>query len=251
MKKDIIVGFGQVGSAIRRCYGKNINNVLVYDSYLSLGPDSAVTKFMHICFDCVNQKEFISQVKKYMLQFTPEHVIIHSTVQVGTTLKIYNLKPDFVKSITFSPVIGKHPDLHESIKNVFYKFYSTYPQRDIKVTRLFSKLFNKLFYVDSILQLEFSKLLCTTRYGKDIETATEINRLCDKHGFDNNFVNNIWNSNYNQGYIKLGMNEYIRPILTPCKGKIGGHCIIPNIKKFKQSKIKTYLTKFKLKWLIK
>jgi hypothetical protein len=37
-----------------------------------------------------------------------------------------------------------------------------------------------------------------------------------------------WNENYNQGYAELGETQFIRPILQPMKGKIGGHCVVNN-----------------------
>ena len=234
---DLIIGYGEIGKAIHECYGKNKKNVIVYDiKQNSKKNKHTPINFMHICFDCTDQNKFIKEVLRYDEKYYPNHIVIHATTIVGTTAKIYDILQKGLESITFSPCTGKHPDLYKSIHKIFFKFYSTLPTKNEDVTGLFNHLFNKIYYNCFIDELEFSKLLCTTKYGKAIGQATEIGRVCEKHGFDYRFVNTVWDSNYNQGYSKLGMPQFIRPVLKPCSGKIGGHCIIPNIKKIKDSK---------------
>jgi len=71
------------------------------------------------------------------------------------------------------------------------------------------------------------KLLCTTKYGVDIEYVKDVKRQCDKIGVPlDSWI--IWVDNYNKGYIKLGQEQFVRPNLIPIMKEIGGHCVLPN-----------------------
>jgi len=76
----------------------------------------------------------------------------------------------------------------------------------------------------------------------------DVDKLCNKNNIPFNDVMTKWNTEYNRGYKLLGKPNVIRPVLTPPKGKIGGHCIIPNaetIKGYFKSDVIEYILKLK------
>jgi hypothetical protein len=75
---------------------------------------------------------------------------------------------------------------------------------------------------------ELMKLASTTFYALAIEFTKDLKRSCNFFSLPFEFWD-IWTQNYNDGYKKLGLEEYIRPNLTPVMTKQGGHCTIPNL----------------------
>jgi len=67
-------------------------------------------------------------------------------------------------------------------------------------------------------------------FDKSIGAINEgvVNELCDEYNLDYHRVYTWPNATYNMGYKELGMDNVIRPVLTPPDGRISGHCIVPN-----------------------
>lgn len=256
MKKDIIIGAkGQIGSAIYQCYGNNKDKVLQYDldsrkDILIANEDNI--RCMHICIPCKNKNKFIYTVLEYINQTQSEIVILHSTVPVGTSREIYKQTKNVI--VVHSPCCGKHPDLYTSIKVRFTKFFGVLPNSKKawrRIIEIVKPLFNEIVIFRKPEETELAKILSTTEYAIHIAIATEIKRLCNEYNVNFDNVYNSWRESYNEGYVQCGDDRFTRPILTPCKGKIQGTCIIPNIDLIKKYMKPTWLTDIKPKRLIK
>jgi len=230
--KDVIIGMGEIGKAIRDCYSPGAFNLVTIDKKpIKL----ANVDVMHICFPYSD--EFEGEVLRYNKLYEPKIIIIHSTVPVGTTRKIFETLLQ-VKTVAHSPCVGKHPNLRESIQNQFIKMFSALPDGRAVASVLKHKL-----HIKEIKEFrkpeatELAKLLSTTEYAWHIMIATEVNRLCEKNNVSFDEVYSFWRSSYNRGYER----KYSRPILEPCSGIIGGHCILPNLDLLKKNN-KTWLS---------
>ena len=95
---ELVIGMGQIGKAVQEaiCFDKA--------DTLDLKTRARLKKYdiLHICIPYSDR--FKSEVKKYIKRFQPEHVIVYSTVPVGTC-------SDIDDRIVHSPVEGKLPDL--------------------------------------------------------------------------------------------------------------------------------------------
>lgn len=209
--KTLVVGFGEVG--------RSLFNVLVNHYPISSidkngeaieGDDIYV---MHVCFPY--SKDFISNVKKYQRRFKPTYTVIHSTVPVGTSRKCGALH---------SPVIGKHPNLEESILT-FKKFLGGFDASEL--ADYFQRAGIKVYLTDKPETTELLKILDTTFFGLEVEFTKEVKRLCQKYQVPFEAWT-LYNENYNTGYQKLGFGNHTRPNLIPVMKKIGGHCVVPN-----------------------
>ena len=85
---------------------------------------------------------------------------------------------------------------------------------------------------------ELLKLLSTAYYGWNILFAKEAQKLCALYGLDFEKVYIGANQTYNKGYIELGMDHVLRPILKPPDGIIGGSCVSQNVDLLDESLLK-------------
>ena len=216
---DIIIGGGEIGNSLYNTlsaeYACDIYDLKYGPSRLE-GLKRNEYDYMHICFP-YNDK-FIESVENYKKIFKPKHVIVHSTVPVGTCNGL---------GVMHSPCIGIHPDLTVSMKT-FTKFISggTSDAR-AEVANHFRRAGMTIYLTDKSESTELAKIMCTTYYGINVEITKEIKRLCDKFGVPFEFWT-LWNNNYNQGYIRLNHPEYVRQNLVPMMSEQGGHCTINN-----------------------
>lgn len=207
--KTLIIGKGQTGIALYKVLEKH------YDTYIRGKKPVTIQgiRILHICYGWF--PDFIKETEKYIEQYLPNYTIIHSTVPVGTSRKC---------GAYHSPVRGIHPFLEEGIE-AFVKYLAP-PNEELK--QYFNRTGIKVMMVDEPEDTEAGKIWSTTQYGLFIALEKEIHRWCKKHGRDFNIVYTDFNKTYNEGYKKLGVKNVIRPILKQMRGKIGGHCIIPN-----------------------
>ena len=140
------------------------------------------------------------------------------------------MKPGTTKKCgaVHSPVHGKHPDLKEGIET-FVKYVGGDNAYDV---RLASKFLQEaginIKQVADSKTSELSKILCTSYYGWNILFMKEVVEICKRENVPFHEVYTDWNWLYGQGYNKLGMPQFRRPVLDPMKGKIGGHCVVNN-----------------------
>lgn len=218
-----ILGYGEVGKAVARFYkNPKIKDLKRTDDFINV-------KILNVCIPW--SKNFFNIVKKEIDTINPKLTIIHSTVTPGTTKKLANI---FNGMVVHSPVRGTHPDLHKGIK-IFTKYIGT----DNKKAGNFAKkhmaslgIKTKVFFPSTTTEL--GKLLDTTYYGVCISWHGEMKKICDKFGIDFNQTVTDFNKTYNDGYIKIGKKNVVRPVLYPPVHGIGGHCVVPNAKILKE-----------------
>jgi len=213
--KSIILGCGEVGKALFEViggyleYGKPTSNAL-NDAF----------DIMHICFPYSN--EFISEVKRYQELFKPKYTVIHSSVPVGTSKKL---------NAFHSPIRGVHPNLAQGILT-FVKYLAP-ESKELKKYFEDAGITVKMF--DKAETTEAIKLWDTTYYGWNILFNKEVKKWCDENNLNFEEVYTDANATYNQGYLRLGKPEVVRPVLKYMEGKIGGHCVKNNLKLFKST----------------
>ena len=212
--KAVICGNGEIGSALYSILHNYYEIGLVDLSSRSNIPNNV--DILHICFPF--SKTFIQEVKEYQKEFKPIFTIIHSTVPVGSCRLV---------DAIHSPVIGQHPFLEKGLMT-FSKMLSG--AQASKVADYFRRAGFKIVLFDKQETTEAAKLFLTEYYRECIEFAKKVKTYCDKNNLNFSEVYRIPNQIYNDGYKKLGHEEFVRPILEPIMTEISGHCVIPNSK---------------------
>lgn len=212
----LLVGYGEIGKAIYT-YLKGRLVIDIQDEaqgYDVMNPRSHYD-YLIVCIPYTSN--FIDSVTTYIELATPESILIFSTVAIGTT-KVWD-------DAVHIPIEGTHPNLLESIRK--WKFMVGYNKKKalaMALDLLYAEKCEAVFNSDNT---EMYKLMSTTLYGLNIEFARLVNDMCEMMGL--NFDGwNDYNKNYNDLYTSLGFPEYTRYILYPPKGRLGGHCILPN-----------------------
>lgn len=229
MKCVGILGYGEIGSSIEKLYRSKNYDVRIIDPAKNKDDSFEGVEVINIC---IPYSRLFRIVVEDIIQHTqPKLTIIHSSVPVGTTK---NLQELYVKDagyethIVHSPVRGNHPDLYYSLKS-FLKYIGSDTLIGANLAREhFGEIGVQSKYIGNSKTTELAKLMCTTYYGICIAWHEEMDRLCKEHGIEFESAVSHWNASYNEGYSKLGMSNVIRPVLYPPKGKIGGHCVVPN-----------------------
>jgi UDP-N-acetyl-D-mannosaminuronate dehydrogenase len=226
MKKRnvIIMGAGEIGTAMKGiCDDYKHNTFVVERDYVDKNIPKKSTMLVNIPYN----DSFIFNVEEAARKYQPESIIINSTTNIGTTRTIENL---INKPTIHSPVRGIHPMLKEGIKT-FVKYIGATDRKYAEgAARFFNDMDIQTAIFNSPEETEMTKLLETTTYGVYIAWATEVAKMCAEAGLDFDHVYTQANKTYNEGYQKLGFPQFTRPLLKPCEGKFGGHCVGPNIK---------------------
>jgi len=238
---DLVIGFGEVGKALAHVLGeraeiaihdppkgyeaKNVRSL--YDQNEEY-PVSAPVEYewMHIAYPW--HKEFVTTTRGYMDTFRPKHVVIHSTVPVGTTSDLFSIMPPGFYSVTYSPVRGIHPHLARYLRE-FPKWYATDDSSEAKaVEELFHSCGMQTRRAPSYDALEWLKLMETTEYGYRIALWQEIERQAENL----EWVNAMKDFLFEKRKVYDG-DRGLAPIMYG--GVIGGHCVMPNLELLRQS----------------
>jgi UDP-N-acetyl-D-mannosaminuronate dehydrogenase len=228
-----ILGYGEVGQAIAKFYGStgastelsrmSSPQARIKDLNRDDGLEGA--EVLHVCLPW--SQNFVKIVKKEIKRIKPELTIVNSTVAPGTTRKIGGM-------VVHSPVRGVHPYLFLGIKT-FVKYVGADNKKAGKAAQKHLEslgIKTRVFY--PALTTEIGKLFDTSFYGLVIAWHGEMKKICDKYGIDFEQAVTDFNQTYNEGYLKLGKKNVVRPVLYPPKSGIGGHCIIENAKILKK-----------------
>ncbi len=216
----VLIGYGEVGKAIREVFYKYCNKIYITDNKLGRKdlcfiPCEDKCDFLFIAIPY--SKDFIKSVKTYQKSFNPKCTVVFSTVPIGTCSQI---------SAIHSPIEGKHPYLAESI----IKSTRWVGGYDKELISFFKKCLKEVRVVEKPEYTEFLKLFSTSIYAVNIQFMKYGSQVAEKIGMPYDFINDF-NQDYNKLYQRLKMPEFQRYILRhKPKVKIGGHCIIPNTK---------------------
>ena len=227
-----IIGYGEIGQALDSIYKSNNFSTLLIDPYKNLNEDISTCDIINIAIPFYDYISFSKNLLELKIKDNAI-IIIHSSIEIGTTNKIQKLLKNNI--IIASPVRGIHPNLVEGLLtfNKYIGISETFLNNEILIDTLKSH-FNKLNINITICkseEAELAKIVSTTIYGVLISLTEDIGKICDYHNLDFENVFTNWQKTYNEGYIKLKKPEFVRPILKriPNKSKvIGGHCVIPN-----------------------
>jgi hypothetical protein len=210
--RTLIVGNGEVGKALAEVL-KSYN-----PDVLDKGEEwrGHYYDVLHVCFPFSG--EFTEQVRAYQELYAPSVTVIHSTVPVGTSRSL---------DAVHSPIRGIHPFLTEGIRTFVKLIGGSGASR---VADYFRRAGLRVMLFDKQETTELAKLLETESYRVNIEFCQIAKALCDEAGVGFHDAYTIAAQTYNSGYAALGRPEYVRPILQPIDGQIGGHCVGPNQK---------------------
>lgn len=210
----IVVGLGEIGSAIREIFnadGIDAKGAIVAQS----GEIADSYDVLHICFP--NSEKFQSIVKEYQHRFNPKYTVVHSTVPIGTCNKL---------NVDHSPCRGKHPSLKQSILT-FVKYIGG-PNAHVLAEEFRKYGINAKPWV-SARDTEAGKLIDLMQLGAMVLLEKEIYAFCEANFLDFDTVYRDFNESYNTGYQALGQAQFTRPIYEHMPGKIGGHCVVQNM----------------------
>lgn len=210
--KHLIIGYGEVGRAIHKVVGE----AFIVDRKVTNWREDRVD-VIHICIPY--SKEFNAVVSKYKPY--GKIVIVHSTTPFGTCDKL---------KVCHSPIRGVHPDLEKGVRT-FIKYFGGI--KSVKAANVFRKLGIRCSTFRKAKTTEALKLWDTTQYGRLIMLEKEIYAWCKENKVRFDYVYTQSNKDYNEGYVKLGRPEVVRPYLKHVEGPIGGHCVTPNAKLLK------------------
>lgn len=221
--RHLIIGNGQIGQAIYKLLSNGFENIETYDIQKDTDSDKERIKsggaidVMHVSFPFSDK--FIDFAKQYIEEFSPKATVIYSTVAIGTTKKIGD-------NVFHSPVVGRHPDLDGGIRQGI-RFIGTNQKDAHPVDELWESLGVKVKVVNSTDATEFIKIRSTSKFGINLVWTEYEKMIADDIGMDFDLLKEF-DEDYNQIYKKLGMEWAQQYILDPPKGRIGGHCVIPN-----------------------
>lgn len=203
----IIAGLGEVGQALQevlKCDGHDPHRGEYSEGYYNV---------LHVCFPF--GASFESEVERLRDLFAVDYIVIHSTVPVGTSRKL---------NAMHSPIRGKHPNLKHSILT-FTKYLSG-PGASV-ISEEFKRFGIHCHITIDQENTEAGKLLDLMQFGATILLQKEIKNFCLMNpNVDFEFVYTEMNQTYNEGYRRMGMPQFTRPILKDTPGPIGGHCVV-------------------------
>ncbi|MFA5142461.1 MAG: hypothetical protein WC471_05845 [Candidatus Woesearchaeota archaeon] len=238
MKNILLIGEGEVGSALKRIEEEAGNKVYVLDLKYLTKPDASLG--YDVCHVNIPYSErFIEIVDGYAKSYNPGLLIINSTVPLGVTSKVR--KATKLPTV-HSPIRGVHPNLYEGVKT-FSKIIGGVTKDTKLADEHFVSIGLKTAVYGSSKESELAKLLCTTYYGWNILFAKQVSLMCKKYGLNYDNVYKDFNISYNEGYSKLGKSNVVRPVLVPPEGLIGGHCVGNNFELLPRSKLKKFAKK--------
>ena len=211
----IVVGQGEIGKPLRKILGRTYHCIGVDIEPIEV---AAPCSTLHICYP-YQMPDFVGTTVAYIRKYKPQLTIINSTVVPGTTRQVYDASG--VK-LAYSPVRGKHVRMEEDLLR-YRKFVAGID--DIASNLALEHLTAAGFCTDRFGTPEIgelAKLIETTWLGILIGWAQEVERFAESYGASFEEVN---------AFIKEVdlLPSHIFP------GRIGGHCVMPNIELLQES----------------
>ena len=215
MYHNLVIGYGEIGKAICEVFSG-----IYWMDWLDVNEENlseqANYKAIHVCIPYSDN--FIGIVNDYIKRFNPHLTIVHSTVPIGTTRMLKGAK-------VHAPVRGRHENLAVGIRT--YKMHIGWvSQREYELAWNHFSPVVKTRFVNDYETTEAAKLLSLIQYAFNIEFARYAKEVCDKWNLGYEQVVKDYTSSHNIGVQKIDGRNYIKPILEPPEGKIGGHCVL-------------------------
>lgn len=227
-EKVLVLGLGEIGTALFSVLKEAKSNFDVYGLDLettkmqALNQDEAklptIIDTLHVCLPCKKQDAFIDTVNGYVKRFSPDLVVINSTVPPGTTMKV---KQRCKCLVAHSPVRGVHksPEHMKWEIRRWTKYVGGADTQSENAARAhFEKMGLKTRTLKSCAETELAKLFETTYRAWMIACFQEMHRISRDFSADFDDVTDFLEDTHR---VRLD-----RPIMFP--GVIGGHCLIPN-----------------------
>jgi len=206
----VVVGMGEVGRPLFQILSRKFECAAVDIEPVEIKkPCSA----LHICYP-FQVPDFVGITAGYIQKYKPAVTIINSTLAPGTTRKVQALVGD--QAVAYSPVRGKHAKMEPDMLR-YKKFVAAcHPGALNRAVNHFAEAGFKTATFPSPELAELAKLLETTYLGILIAWAQEVERFAAQYGgtFEdvNAFIEEI---------------DFLPSHVFP--GRIGGHCVLPNI----------------------
>ena len=205
----VVAGLGEVGRPLLQILSR---------SYECAGVDIAPVEIsrpcsvLHVCYP-FQLPDFVGTTISYVNKYKPTLIIINSTIAPGTTRKVQQRAG---VPVVYSPVRGKHVKMEAELLH-YRKFVAGF---DPKSTQQAAEHFiHAGFQTDTFATPEIgelSKLFETTWLGVLIGWAQDVERMASQYGASYEEVN---------AFIKE--IDFLPSHVFP--GRIGGHCVMPNI----------------------
>lgn len=226
----LVVGLGEVGRPTFELlkeserfivYGLDVDEKKMQETGQSSEalPDRA--DVMHICILCSDETNFVGIIADYVKRFSPELVIINSTVPLGTTGKVHERSGNCL--VAHSPVRGVHKGLEHmkwELKRWTRYVGGVNAESAEAARKHFEALGIKTKILKSSLETELAKLFETTYRAWMIACFQEMHRISRHFGAEFTDVVDFIEDTHRI--------RHDRPVMFP--GVIGGHCLIPNAK---------------------
>ena len=226
MKKDVVVGLGEIGNPILKLLSKknivvgfDLNRDLMdkikFEKYKNLE-----TSFLHIAIPVTDK--LITNILKLYKKFLPECIIIHSTIKPGTTEKLQKKIPI---PVIYSATRAVHNRMIYDLKRYtkFFVISANAPRSKWALSRYVKVMKDcgiKTKKMSNPETLELAKIICDTSYlGWLVNYAQLSNMIAIQYGID---YDEMWSFSD-----EIHRNLGNRPKMYP--GYIGGHCVIPNL----------------------
>ena len=226
MKKDVVVGIGEVGKPILKLLSKG-NIVVGFDTDPNLMDKKKFerhknlkTSFLHVTIPVTGK--FIRNVLELHKKFQPECIVIHSTIKPGTTEK---LQEKLSIPVIYSATRGIHKRMAYDLKRYtkFFVISANAPRgkwASSKYVQSMKRCGIKTKKMSKPETLELAKIICDTSYlGWLVNYAQLSNIIAIEHEVD---YDEMWS-------FSDEIQEFLgnRPKMYP--SFIGGHCVIPNL----------------------
>ena len=226
MKKDVVVGLGEIGNPILKLLSKknivvgfdlnrDLMNEIKFEKYKNFK-----TSFLHIAIPGTDN--LIGNVLKLYKKFQPECIVIHSTIKPETTEK---LQRKLSIPVIYSATRGVHKRMIYDLKRYtkFFVISANAPRSKWALSRYVKVMKDcgiKTKKMSSPETLELAKIICDTSYlGWLVNYAQLSNMIAIEYGVD---YDEMWDFSHE-------IHKFLgnRPKMFP--GIIGGHCVIPNL----------------------
>lgn len=215
VETSLIIGRGEIGKALYKFLTEKNAKVYIRDVKATKTPPIDV---LHIAFPY--SPDFVKHVQNYIEQYGPEIVVVYSTVPVGTCEAISN-------TVVHSPVEGRHPHLASSF-SLGVRWLGCGNNLALADAVMFWKPYvGVIRTVNSPQATEFMKLRSTAKFGINLVFADYEAQVAKQLKIDHAAIRQF-DEDYNDLYHALGYEQFKRYVLMPPKGKIGGHCVVPN-----------------------